>query len=133
MRTLLSVVLVLGLVGFVQAEDKAEDTPAAAKARKLLKQKLSVDYKNTRLEDVKNELMEEVKGLKIMLDAKGGVSRNRTVTFKGKEVTIEEVLEGVCKNLGGLGYIVVSKKGNAYDGTIVIRVGEERGYEKEKK
>lgn len=111
MRTLLSVVLLLGLTGFVVADEKADDTPAATKARKLLKQKLSVDFKDTRLEDVKNELMEEVKGLKIMLDAKGGVSRNRTVTFQAKDAPIEAIIEGVCKKLGGLGYVVISKRG----------------------
>ncbi|MFM7150424.1 MAG: hypothetical protein ACKO23_11325 [Gemmataceae bacterium] len=114
-------------------EDKPADTPAAAKARKLLQTKMSVDFKDTRLEDAKDEIMEEVKGLKILLDAKGGVSRNRTITFKAKEASVEDIIEGICKKLGGLGYFVMSKKGNAYDGTVIIKVGDERGYEKAKK
>jgi hypothetical protein len=32
-----------------------------------------------------------------------------------------------------LGYIVISKKGNAYDGLVQIRKSDERGYEKETK
>lgn len=130
MRTVLSVVILLGL-GVVALG--ADDTPAAAKTRKLLKTKISIDFSNTRMAEVKEELMTEVKGLKVMLDNKGGVSNNRTVTYKAEGKTVEQVLDEMLKKLGGLGYIVISKKGNAYDGVVMIKVGDERGYEKEKK
>lgn len=130
MRTVLSVVILLGL-GVVALG--ADDTPAAAKTRKLLKTKISIDFSNTRMAEVKEELMTEVKGLKVMLDNKGGVSNNRTVTYKAEGKTVEQVLDEMLKKLGGLGYIVISKKGNAYDGVVMIKVGDERGYEKAKK
>jgi len=112
----------------VRAQD---DTPAAAKTRKLLKTKITVDWKDTRLKDCVEELKEAVPGLKILLDTKGGVSMNLTLSYMGKDQTVEEVLDGMFKK-NGLGYIVISKKGNAYDGLVQIKQGPERGYEKGK-
>lgn len=133
MRTLLSfaMLLTVSLVAAPAADEKSDDTPAAAKTRKLLKKKVSVEFKDTRLDDVKEELQDQIKGLKIMLDAKGGVSRNQTVTYKAKDKTVEEVLDEMLKK-PALGYIIISKKGNAYDGSLQIRKSEERGYEKKK-
>ncbi len=113
------------------AAEGDDDTPAAAKTRKLLKTKVTVDFKDTRTEDCMDELKEMVKGLKFLLDTKGGVSRNKTLSFKGKDVTVEEVLAGLFKSTD-LGYIVISKKGNAYDGLVEIRKSDERGYPKKK-
>jgi hypothetical protein len=115
------------------ADEKPKDTPAAAKTRKLLKTKIpEVDWKDTRLEDVIDEIKEQVKGLSIRLDTKGGVSRNSTVTYKAKGKTVEEVLDGFMTK-PGLGYYVISKKGDAYDGSIWVKQGKERGYPTTKK
>jgi hypothetical protein len=117
----------LSLVGGYAADKDSDDTAAAAKTRKLLKEKVTVDFKDTRLEDAMDELKDQVKGLKILLDTKGGVSRNRTLTFQAKEVTVEDALDGMFKKVG-LGYVVISKKNNAYDGAVQIRASKERGY-----
>jgi hypothetical protein len=109
------------------AADKEEDTPAAAKTRKLLKEKVTVSFKDTRLEDVLDELKDQIKGLKMQLDTKGGVSRNITINYSGTDVTLEEALDQMFKK-NDLGYIVISKAKNAYDGSILIRKGKERGY-----
>jgi hypothetical protein len=134
MRTLLSVALLslLPLLAGAADERKSDDTPAAAKTRKLLEQKVSVDFKDTRLEDAMDEIKEQVKGFKFMLDTKGGVSRNQAITYKAKDRTVAEVLDEMLKK-PALGYIVISKKGNAYDGLVQVRKSDERGYEKEKK
>jgi hypothetical protein len=129
MRRLLALTLVsvLGLTG-VYAADKPEDTPAAAKTRALLKKKVTLSFKDTRLADVIDEIKEEhVKGIKIRLDTKGGVSQNQTITYNGKDVTLEEALDQMFKK-NDLGYIVISHKGNAYDGSVLIKKGKERGY-----
>src|SRR5947199_9136711 len=94
---------------------RAEDTPAAAKTRKLLKEKITVDFKDLRLEDCLDEIKEQVKGLKTVYAV--GVSRNQTITFAAKDKTVEDVLDGMFKK-NGLGYIVISKKNNAYDGAV---------------
>jgi hypothetical protein len=132
MRPALPAALLLALAAFTAAQDaRPEDTPAAARTRKLLKTKVSVDFKDTRLEDVMDEIKEMVKGLKIMLDSKGGVSRNRTVTYAARDKTVEAVFDEMFKKMG-LGYIVISRKGNAYDGIVQVRQSDERGYEKKK-
>ena len=133
MRTLLSAAMLCCLVLPARAveDDKSDDSTAAAKTRKLLKTKIEVDFKDTRLEDAMEEIKEQVKGFKFLLDTKGGVSRNQPMTYKAKGKTVEEVLDGMFKK-PELGYIVISKKGNAYDGLVQVRKGKERGYEKKK-
>lgn len=112
----------------------AEESAAAQKTRKLLKTKIKeINWKDTRLEDAVAELKEEVRGLFIQLDRKGGVSANSKVNLKLKDKTLEEILNGVCDNLGGKGWYVRSKKGDTYDGNIFIVVGKARGSEEPKK
>jgi hypothetical protein len=123
--TVFAALLCLGLSG-AHAADEA-DTPAAAKTRKLLKNKVTVEFKDTRLEDAVDELKDQVSGLKVLLDTRGGVSRNQTLSYTGKDVAVEQALDGMFKK-NGLGYIVISKKGNAYDGVVMIRQGKERGH-----
>ena len=120
----LAALFALCLTGAYAAD--SDDTPAAAKTRKLLKQKVDCNYKDTRLEDVVDDLKEQVKGLRMQLDTKGGVSRNQAITYKAKGVPLEEALDQMFKK-NGLGYIVISKKNNAYDGSIQIKQGKERG------
>jgi hypothetical protein len=135
MRTVLSVV-VLCLVNLlaVAADDERgkDDSPLAAKTRKLLKTKITVEFKDTRLEDVMEEIKDQVKGFKYLLDAKGGVSRNSTLTYKAKDKPVEVVLDELFKK-PELGYIIISKKGNAYDGLVQVRKSKERGFEEKKK
>ena len=129
MRMLASLSTLAALVLTVASADVRgadDDTPAAAKTRKLLKTKISVDFKDTRLEDAMDEIKTEVKGFKFLLDAKGGVSRNQTVTYTAKDKTVEAILDEMLKK-PDLGYIIISKKGNAYDGLIQVRKSKERG------
>jgi len=131
MRHLLCCVALLALAVTAGAQ-KDDESAAAQKTRKLVKTKISVEWKNTRFEDMMNELKEEVKGLSIRWDSKGGVSSNKTFTYTGKDKTVEEILNDVCKQGGDLGWYVISKKGNAYDGGIYVRKSDERGVEKSK-
>jgi autotransporter-associated beta strand protein len=114
------------------ADDKAgDDTAKAAATRKILKEKISVSFKDTRLEDaieeIKDTLKEKKKPVVIRLDAKGGVSRNQSINFKADDKPLEEIFDQMFKK-NGLGYIVISGKNNAYDGSILIKQGKERGY-----
>jgi hypothetical protein len=132
MRMLVSLTTLAALVLAVHTTDVRgadDDTPAAAKTRKLLKMKISVDFKDTRLEDAMDEIKTEVKGLKYLLDTKGGVSRNQKVTYAAKDKTVEDILDEMLKK-PDLGYIIISKKGNAYDGLVQVRKTQERGFEK---
>jgi len=129
MRRCMMGIAVFALCAVPAAELRAdEDTPKAAATRKLLKTKIDVDFADTRLADVRDELQDKVKGLKIFLDTKAGVSLNSKVTYSAKNKSVEEILDEMFKK-SGLGYYVVSRKGNAYDGLVWIRPGKERGYE----
>jgi hypothetical protein len=135
MRTLMSVAVLCSLALVAAAADDddkgKDDTPKAAKTRELLKKKIDVEFKDTRLEDAMDEIKDQVKGLKVLLDTKGGVSRNQTITYQAKGKTVEQILDEMFKK-PELGYIVISKKGNAYDGLIQVRKSKERGFEKKK-
>ena len=132
MRTLLATALLLTLTAVYAGDKKPDDTPAAAKTRKLLDTEIDVDFKDTRLEDAMEEIKEQVKGFKFMLDTKGGVSRNQPITYQAKGKTVKKILDEMFKK-PALGYVVISKKGNAYDGLVQVRKSDERGYEKAKK
>jgi hypothetical protein len=68
----------------------------------------------------------------LRVDFKGGVSGNLTVTYKADKKTLEEVLNGLCKKKGGLGYYIVSDAKSAEDGTIwITNRPNERGFRAE--
>lgn len=124
-------VCLLGVVDLSAADD-AKDTPKAAATRKLLKTKVSVEYKDTPLSEVIDDIKDQVKEkakkpLGVRLDNKGGVSNNTKFTYKADEKPLDEVLDEMFKK-NDLGYIVVSQRGNAYDGTLLIVKGSARGY-----
>lgn len=126
MRHLLALsCLCLFVAEFYAADDKAgDDTPKAAATRKLLKVKISVDFKDTRLADAIEEIKEQFKekkmNISIRLDTKGGVSQNRTLTYKADDQPLEQVFEGMFKKIG-LTYTIISGKNNAYDGSILVK------------
>jgi hypothetical protein len=121
-----SVVALVG-IAFVALAEQGKDTAKATLARKRLQTKVTVDYDNTPLREVVEDLNGQVEGLGLRIDAAGGVSSNRPIAYKAEKKPLEEVLAGMFEKIG-LGYVVVSKEGTAYDGTILIRQGKERGY-----
>jgi hypothetical protein len=128
--TLFAVCLVSLANGTTATEEN--DTPKAAATRKLLKIKVSVDYKDTTLSDIIDDIKEQIrdkskKVLGIRVDNKGGVSNNTKFTYKADDKPLEEVLDEMLKK-NDLGYIIVSQRGNAYDGTLLIVKGNARGY-----
>ncbi len=113
----------LGNLGF------AQDVDATAKAKttqKYLKSKVSVEFTDVRLEEILEDLKEQVKGVNFFVDSKGGVSRNSKLSYKAKAVALSEALDGILKT-NGLGYQIISNKGNAYDGLIKVVQGPDRG------
>ena len=128
-------VCLAGFVNLSAAEDE-KDTPKAAATRKLLKTKVSVEYKDTILRDVIDDIKDQIKDktkktLGVRLDNKGGVSNNTKFTYKADNKPLEQVLDEMFK-ANDLGYVVVSQKGAAYDGTLHIVKGKARGYPEKK-
>ena len=115
-----------------QTAAQENDTTKAAATRKLLKTKVSVEYKDTTLSDVIDDIKDQIKeknkkALGVRVDNKGGVSNNTKFTYKAEDKPLEEVLDEMFKK-SDLGYIVISQQGNAYDGTLLIVRGGARGY-----
>lgn len=120
----------------LSAADDAKDTPNAAATRKLLKTKISVEYKDTTLSDVVDDIKDQIKEkskkvLGVRLDTRGGVSNNTKFTYKADNKSLEAILDEMFKK-NDLGYVIVSQRGNAYDGTLLIVKGKARGYREKK-
>lgn len=102
-----------------------DDTPQAAATRKKLDAKVSFTFKEVSLADALDEI-KEATGVTFIVDTKGGVSRNQKVNLDVKDVTLAVALDKMfTKN--GLGYIVRSGTKDAYNGSIFIKQGKERG------
>src|SRR5262245_14715616 len=116
----------LGLVVLALApRAPADDLPGVAKTKTLLKTKVKLDFaKETRLEEVVDEIKEKVAGLSFELDSKGGVSKNIQLKSDLKEATVEEYLDALFAK-AGLGYIITTSN-KAYIARIKIKHGQER-------
>jgi hypothetical protein len=118
--------LALGLALFLPALAAADDTPKAAATRKKLEKKIKVDYKDTLFRDVMDDLKDQGE-VTFLPDTKNGVNLNLKVTLKAADKTVEEVLNAVCDKADTGWYIITTNK--AYEGSIKITRGKERGYE----
>lgn len=116
----------LPLSSTVAQETTTKAIPAAKRTQDLLKTTVSVDFEDTILKEAIQELKDQVKGLVILIDTKGGVSQNGKLTFKAKEAPVTEVLDGMLKK-NGLGYVIINNTKDAYPGAVMIKQGKERG------
>lgn len=135
MRRLLvaAVAAAVAVGGFAPAaRAQTKDTPLATYTRtKKLKGKVTVDFKNEFLKETLNEISSQIEEQKlgpIKVEYAQGVSQNTRVTFAAKNVTVEEALDGLFKQLD-LGYVVVSNSTSRADGYLRILKGPNRGYE----
>ncbi len=128
-RFFVSIIILFSVNSGLPASEK--DSPAATNTRKKLQIKVTVDFKNENFSEVVKELKKQIEdanggALSTVNDA--GVSNNTKYTFAAKDQTVVEVLDGLLKK-NGVGYVVVSKPGDRYDGWIKFKQGSERGYE----
>jgi TolA-binding protein len=125
--SLLTVAVVAG-PAYGQAE---KDTKAAAATRaKKLQAKLTVTFDDTPLKEVLEELKSQVEAAgagTVSFKLEPGVSMNQKITFTAKDKPLEQVLSGIFTKVG-LGYYVLSKEKDRYDGWVVVKPGKERGY-----
>lgn len=128
----LVVVLTATLAGVGSAAEPAKDTAAAEFTRtKKLKGKVSVEAKNQPFKEILADIsgqLEDAKLGPISATYDIGISGNTRTDLSVKDVTAEEALDKLLGSLE-LGYVVVSKKGDRYDGWLKIVKGKARGYE----
>jgi hypothetical protein len=130
-RVLTIAALALGLA--IVGPAFAQESPAAVATRKKLKQKISVDIKEQGTKAFFEEVKLEMdKPVKFVIDNASGVSNNTKVSYKGKNVTVEKLLNDMADK-NDWGWVVISNpSNNRVDGSVVIRKsskGKERGYE----
>jgi hypothetical protein len=115
-------------------KSSAKDTPAAATTRaKLLKTPVTGNFKDVRLGDILKEFAAQVdmKGEQPVMWAYGaGFPYSQKFTFACKDTPLDAALDGLFAKVGKLGYVVVSKDGDKYDGWVWLTTGGERGWEK---
>jgi hypothetical protein len=112
----------------------AQESKAAATTRKNLQQKVTLGVKEVGLKNfLESELNGELeKPLRFKIDNASGVSNNMKVTFSGKNVTVEKVLNELADKFDFGYYVISNAANNTVDGKIMIRKsskGKERGYE----
>jgi hypothetical protein len=110
----------------------AKDSPAADFTRnKALKAKVSVDFTQAPLGDILKELAHLVEvqtDRPVMWSYGPGFPYSRKLTFAVKDQPLEVALDQLLtKAGGGLGYVVVSKEGDKYDGWVLLTTTGERG------
>jgi hypothetical protein len=112
-----------------------EESKAAATTRKKLQQTLTIEAKEIGiknfLEDINNEL-DAKKQIRFKIDNATGVSNNMKVSYKGKDVTVEQVLNDLADKFDFGYYVVSNAANNKEDGMVLIRKSskaKERGYE----
>jgi hypothetical protein len=122
--------LVVGLAG----RAAAQESKAAATTRKNLQQKVSMNLKEVGLKAfLETELNNEVdKPLRFKIDNGSGVSNNMKVSYSGKDVTVEKLLNELSDKYEFGYYVISNAANNKEDGKVVIRKSskaKERGYE----
>lgn len=129
-RSLALAALLFGMAATLPSYGQgAKESPGAAATRARLKNKITVEFKNEPLKNILVEisgaLNEQKKGsLSFQYDT--GVSQNTRTAVTGKNKTVEEYLDEALKPLD-LGYVIVSKPGDRYDGWLMLKKGNQRG------
>ncbi len=130
-RLVLAALAAMILGQSASAAEPVKDTPNAAFMRtKKLPAKVTVDFKNLPFKDALEEISSQLEDKKlgpVKAHYGVGVSMNTRITYAAKDVTVAEALDGILKQLD-LGYVVVSKDNDRYDGWLDIVKGSQRGY-----
>ena len=130
-RLVLAALAAMILGQAVPGAEPVKDTANAAFMRtKKLPAKVTVDFKNLPFKDALEEISSQLEDKKlgpVKAHYGVGVSMNTRITYAAKDVTVAEALDGILKQLD-LGYVVVSKDNDRYDGWLDIVKGSQRGY-----
>jgi hypothetical protein len=131
-RMALTIALFLGVASaWLASEARCQESPSAKSARKRLQEKITVELADTRLKDAIEDIKREMsKPVSFKIDNISGISNNMKVSYTAKDKTVQEILNDLCDKYE-MGYFVLSKPGDRYDGWVILRKGKgkERGYE----
>ncbi len=116
----------------VSAAEPVKETTASTFTRtKKLKGTVTVEAKTTPLKEILDDISGQLQDQKlgpISAQYDIGISGNTRTSLSVKDVTAEEALDKLFGSLE-IGYVVVAKDKDRYDGWIKIVKGNARGYE----
>lgn len=116
------------------AKVAGKESAAEITRTKLLKTKVTGSFQEVRLGDILKELADQVDmkvDQPVMWSYGAGFPYSQKVSLDFKDKPLEVVLDLLLKKAGdGLGYVVVSREGDKYDGWVRLTTTGERGVEK---
>lgn len=119
----LPLVCLICFVGASLAADAPKDTSTASFTKnKKLKGKVTVEAKDVPLKDIIADISSQLEDLKlgpISVSYDTGLSGNTKTSLNVKDTPAEEALADVLKKLG-LGFTVISKEKDRYDGWVRV-------------
>lgn len=133
MRRCFGVLAISGVVLLGADRAAGQDTPAAKATRDRLK-KITIEdagYKDEMLRVILADLKSESDNkISFHVDTTTGMSMNSRMSFKGKNVPVEQILNELADK-NDFGWFVMADKKSRYDGWVVLRKAKakERGYE----
>jgi hypothetical protein len=108
----------------------AQESPAAHATRKKLQQKITIEGKEVGFKDFLADVNGEMdKPIHFKINNGSGVSNNMKVSFKGKNVTVEKVLNDLADKYDFGWHVISNPSNNKVDGAVEVRKSKERGYE----
>lgn len=113
-----------------QPKPTGMETPPEYTRTILLKTKVSGSYENETLGEILKDLADQVdmKGEKPVMWTYGmGFPYTQKVTYSCDEKPLDAVLDKLLSKAGGLGYVVIAKPGDKYDGWVRLTTTGERG------
>ena len=134
MTRLLKLALVVGTLIALSGLAMAKDSKAATATRKKLQQKVGVNEKEVGLKSFIEDLFKNTveHEIRFKIDNANGLSNNMKVSYSGKDVTVEKLLNDLSDKFDFGWYVYSDAGNNKEDGKVVIRrisKGKERGYE----
>jgi len=135
MRRLLGSVLVLGVCAAWLASVSpalGQESNAAKATRKRLKEKITVEIKETPFKAALEEISRETNNkVKFKIDNVSGISNNSKVTVIAKDKTVEAILNELADKYDFGYYVITAPEGDQVNGKVMVRknVKKERGYE----
>lgn len=130
MRKLLALAVAVAAVGSAPAQFTKKEPPYVAAVRQKLKTKVSVEFKDTPVREVVEELKRQVDNLSIWVNTRAGVSINQALTYQATDKPLDEVLDQMFKRVD-LGYVIGREKDGRYKGWLIIVKGPYRGEDSE--
>lgn len=127
------IVVALISLALLAQQATAQESKAAKSTREKLKQVIAeFDAKDIGtkafFEDVNREIE---KTIRFTIDGTTGISNNTKISYKGKKITVEKLLNDVSDKYEFGWYVESNEGNNKVDGSIIIRKtdkGKERGY-----